>query len=391
MGYLNEAFNSYYYSSNEKQKNKIKEGFKEIVWGSLPYTKLKRFFKYKISYDNIKDEKDINILEKYKHIEYKILKSRYNINELQKEDLIKARINSNYGKYFDKEIYLKKEYYWALANYKNIYFKYLNGEIEDLEKEITKHNEVVDNLKKLSLQNKYDMEWDDYKGFINTCFDKIFENYRPLEVKIQEGKEFKNHVLDWDEDNYILGYVNKSLNGCLKDYKKKQNGFYDKFKWNHHLNKYIELEGVTQQYNVLQICIGKYYVNINELLKVTNQDMIKLTKKQKELIQQISSLFDKHNDKQLIFFNKYGIPYINELFVSKVINKPQRSLNMMILSIYNNINKDNEDNYCINCGKKITKKSNRQKYCDECWKEKEREIRVKINKKYYEKNKIKTV
>ena len=46
---------------------------------------------------------------------------------------------------------------------------------------------------------------------------------------------------------------------------------------------------------------------------------------------------------------------------------------------------------CEVCGKRIEVSSNRQKYCDKCWKEKERELRKEINKKYYKKRKFKTV
>lgn len=224
MGYLSQVFNTYYNSTDTKQKENLKRDFQEIIWSSLPYTKLNRFFKYEISYNNIKDEKALDIFEKYKYIEYKILKSRYDINKLEKEDLIKARINSNYGKYFDEEIYYKKEYYRALAEYRNIYFNYLKGETKDLQSKILENNNIVEDLKMESLKNKHDMKWNDYKLFINLCFDKIFDNYVPIDNKIKEGYFQPNHILDWDEDNYILGYVNKSLNGYLKNYIKEIKG-----------------------------------------------------------------------------------------------------------------------------------------------------------------------
>lgn len=46
---------------------------------------------------------------------------------------------------------------------------------------------------------------------------------------------------------------------------------------------------------------------------------------------------------------------------------------------------------CEVCGIRIEIKGNRQSYCGGCWKEKERDLRVSINKKYYEKNRFKTV
>lgn len=46
---------------------------------------------------------------------------------------------------------------------------------------------------------------------------------------------------------------------------------------------------------------------------------------------------------------------------------------------------------CESCGKRIQVKTNRSKYCDRCWEEREKEIRKEINKKYYLMRKIKTV
>lgn len=46
---------------------------------------------------------------------------------------------------------------------------------------------------------------------------------------------------------------------------------------------------------------------------------------------------------------------------------------------------------CEGCGKRIETSNNRTKYCNSCWDIKEKELRREINRKYYEKNKIKTV
>lgn len=218
MGYLTMAFNKYYYSSDNNEKVKIKDRFKKIVWSSLPYEKMTRYFKYNVSYHNISDEDVIKLLESNKYIEYKVLKSRYNLQSVDKVDLVKARINTNYGKYFDKDVYLKKEYYRALAEYKNIYFNYLGGNVTDLKKEIKNNKNKISKLKKESYENKYDMTWNNYKAFVNMCFDSIFNNYIPIQEKVKTGDFAPNNIMDWDEDNYILVYINKSMNGYLKNY-----------------------------------------------------------------------------------------------------------------------------------------------------------------------------
>lgn len=223
MGYLTTVFNTYYYSDDEKQKHNLKEGFKKIIWNSLPYKKLDRFFKYKVSYNNIKEEKVLELFEKYKFIEYKVLKSRYNLQEVEKEDLVKARINSLYAYYFDKEVYLRKDYYRALAQYKNTYFKYLNGEIDDIFSTIKELDNNIEKLKEESLNRKHDMDWEFYRGYIDMCFDRIFDNFIPIDEKIEQGVFYSNHILDWDEDNYIVGYISKSLSGYVKNYINEKN------------------------------------------------------------------------------------------------------------------------------------------------------------------------
>ena len=62
-----------------------------------------------------------------------------------------------------------------------------------------------------------------------------------------------------------------------------------------------------------------------------------------------------------------------------------------IISYYLSMIYPDEYIYCSICGIPIKQTSNRRKYCSSCWKERERELRVTINKRYYEKNKIKTV
>ena len=224
MGYLSKIFNDYHYSTNEKEKVEIKREFRERIWNSLPYIKMDRSFRYKVIDDIIENKDLIPVFYKYSILEYKILKSRYNINELEKEDLVKARINSNYGKYFDKEVYLHKEYYRHLAHLKNIYFRYIYGDYDfDVENEMERCYNKAEEYKKQSQDKKMKLEWNKYKGFIDACFDRIFNNYRPMEEKIENGEFTPNMILDWDEDNYVLCYINKYMDKELLRYKRELN------------------------------------------------------------------------------------------------------------------------------------------------------------------------
>lgn len=207
MGYLTKIFDKYY----ETQDYNIVKEFRNRLWNTLPYIKLERSYTYFIT-DDV-NETDKTLLEKYKCQKYKILKSRYSKEEMFPEDYIKAKINSNYARYFDKDVYLDKKYYYYLANYKNIYFKYINGDVKDLKKEINDNNKKVKEYKKLSIERKNKLSWKEYKGVVDRAIDNVFKNYVPLDIKIENEEFTPNGVLDWDDDNYIIGYVNKSING----------------------------------------------------------------------------------------------------------------------------------------------------------------------------------
>lgn len=220
MGYLKMVFDKYYETDDEELRSKLRKGFSTRLWNSLPYKKLNRSFRFKIVDSKMENEEVKKLFEPYKIMNYKILKSRYNLDMVQKEDLVRARINSNYGKYCDKEVYLGKDYYKHLAHIKNIYFNYVNGKYETIEEVEVAVNETYEKameLKEEALSRKIDMSWKEYQNFVDKCLERIFENYIPLEENPNIEWE-ENDYLDWDEDNAILVYINVSLNGYLKNY-----------------------------------------------------------------------------------------------------------------------------------------------------------------------------
>ena len=213
MGYLSVIFNKFH----EKRNIDILNEFRERLWSSLPYEKLDRRYAYRVSKD-ITNELVYSKLKEFSRIDYKILKSRYKRDELTSEEYIKARVNSNYGKYFDNEVYLGRQYYYQLANYKNIYFSYINGECEDVLDEIEKNTRAVKELKTKACSKKYDMTWEEYKELVNGIIAKIFDNYIPMDKRIEDGTWKPNNNYEWDEDNYIIKYFNKYLDGEIKSY-----------------------------------------------------------------------------------------------------------------------------------------------------------------------------
>lgn len=220
MGYLKMVFDRYYESDDIEEKKRLRKGFSTRLWDSLPYVKSDRSFRFDVVATAVPDEEMRKLFIPHQRIKYKVLKSRYNINTLDKEDLVRARINSNYGKYFDKEVYLGKEYYKHMAHIRNIYFNYVDGKYTSNEEVIQEVHDTYSKAMKYKEEaesRKIDLSWEEYQQFIEKCLDRIFENYIPIEEHPTIEWE-ENDYWDWDEDNAVLGYVNTSLNGYLKNY-----------------------------------------------------------------------------------------------------------------------------------------------------------------------------
>ncbi|BBK77777.1 hypothetical protein [Clostridium butyricum] len=223
-------FDRYYESNDVEEKKRLRKLFSKHLWESIPYEKGHRSFRFDVVDTLIEDEAVRELFKPYQRITYKILKSRHNINKLEKLDLVKARINSNYGVYCDRDIYLGKEYYKYLGHIRNIYFNYIDGKyklVEEVKNEVNDTYQKAMQLKEEAQLGKLNMSWDEYQQFIEKCLDRIFENYIPIaehpKIDWQENDHF-----EWDEDNGILSYVNSSLNGYLKNYIRDSNKLKEK-------------------------------------------------------------------------------------------------------------------------------------------------------------------
>ena len=53
MGYLSYVFNSYYSSDNDYEKEKLKNDFKQRLWESVPYKKIKKHFSFRVMKNHI--------------------------------------------------------------------------------------------------------------------------------------------------------------------------------------------------------------------------------------------------------------------------------------------------------------------------------------------------
>lgn len=230
MAGLGIYFDTYYESNNADEKKRLRKLFSKHLWKSIPYKKGYRSFRFDVVDTLIDNEEVAELFRKHQRIKYQVLKSRYDINKLSKLDLVRARINSNYGKYCDKDVYLDKDYYKHLAHIRNIYFNYIDGKyesVEDVKNEVNNTYNKAMQLKEVAESGKLKMSWDEYQELIEGWLDRIFENYIPVDENPNIDWE-DNMIWDWDEDNCILCYINSSLNGYLKNYIRDTNKLKEK-------------------------------------------------------------------------------------------------------------------------------------------------------------------
>lgn len=391
--YLNEILYKYQNSKTEKQKDKIFNKFIKQIWNSkCKYEIIIKKYGFRINDSLLNNKYLSNFFNKYNNLEYKVCKSQFSKRDLNSIDYIKIHINNTYSYLFDKEVYYDKEYYKLLYTPKQQYFNIIKNkinikdiDIKSLTDEIINNLIKSDRIKKKSVNKKIDLSWTEYQKLVNIYLRKCFDNYKSIEEYEDENDwETRIFVDCWNEDNYIISYFNKSLTGYFRDYIKEITNFKDKYKWKRSLNKYLKVKNVTNEYTPLQLCIGRYYKTKKELLNVSDDNILKLTKRQRKLIKQIEEIINKYDEKDIILFNDYGTPYISQAFITNYINDKYK-WNVITIAevIYERIN--SKDNFCINCGKKIIKKSNKTKYCSSCAKE----IKKKQNLEIWHKNKDK--
>lgn len=220
-----DIFNEYYYEDSESGKKNIKEEFIDFFWVTARDYKYKnRSYRYKVC-SNGRDDFD-DLFRKYEKMEYKrlnsrVYKNRYGMWEETFDPLsmVQLKVNSNYGFYIDKNVYLKKEYYRELSSIKNLYYQYKDNSYSgsNIVGDITQIEKRLQQYKNESIENKFHMSKKKYREFVNRCFDRIFEkfiSFEVLEESIESGNGTMNIKLENDElyDIYIYEENEKYIN-----------------------------------------------------------------------------------------------------------------------------------------------------------------------------------
>lgn len=215
MGILNDIIGMYKASDEKKKRDIIGKIIKHIWNSKCDYIKITKKIEFEID-DRIIDEELFDILCRYNDFKYKKMKSKYDSSSMTSFDYVKVHINNLYAYLFDSEVYNDKRYIYNLMRPRNIYFEYIKGMI-------TKE-QVIEKLKEFDKKNinntkKYEMSFENYKKLINYYIPIIINNLETYDEYLEKN-EWENRITkeDFNYDNLLITYINKSLTGYLRNY-----------------------------------------------------------------------------------------------------------------------------------------------------------------------------
>lgn len=218
--YLYEIIEDYKYSKTTEEKDKIFNSFCSSIWKS---DNKRRTYTKTISFDIRKDllHTDLGqVFNTWSQVEYRYYKS------MTKDEnwcsIIRQKINNIYTRYFDKDVILVKEYMDLIKTPKRLYYEWISGVDMDSSTVTDLIDDAIDNsekVKKKYQKQKLELPWSDFEKIIEDFLRKCFDN-----CKLIEEYEDKTSISRLDfltEDHFYVGYVNKCLDGSIRDYEKR--------------------------------------------------------------------------------------------------------------------------------------------------------------------------
>lgn len=226
--FLYEVFDDYRNASDEEKDVVFKE-FCILLWkiGGKPQ-KYRTSFKYVVN-DSMPDGEIKEVFKKYSEVTYVTYNS--STKKSSSWNLLRQKINNIFINMCDQDICTKRDYLNELSTAKRLYYRWIKNEmtlsVSELENQIQKShqnaNELFDKYKKQKIQ----ITWGEYKELITTFVRRCFDNYIPID-EYEKKDEFILDIDYWTEDNYVIKYLGKSLNGYMHNYEKEYFGSYHK-------------------------------------------------------------------------------------------------------------------------------------------------------------------
>jgi hypothetical protein len=219
--FLYNVFEDYLYSQFESEKNEIARAFFDTLW-SVPNDI--QIYDVPISYcllDRLNDE-ERSVFSPYNTITYTTHKSfSKNMNAWY---LLRQKINNIYVLRCDRRVCNHRDYISTLEIPKKLYYQYIEKNtslsLSEIKTEIDNSISKSERLLKQYINQKLKISWDEFKIIVERFLLKCISNYIPID---QNKKNNRIHVnVDcWPEDNYIIKYLSKSLDGYMKNFNKE--------------------------------------------------------------------------------------------------------------------------------------------------------------------------
>jgi hypothetical protein len=219
--FLYEILDDYKEVTEENDKDEILNSFMKLIWSSKNQRNVfQKEIKFKVSNDLLETDTG-KIFDNYSSIPYVSYKSMSKDTDFV--SLIRQKINNIYTNLCDKKVCMKKGYMDLIKKPKQMYFRWVSGEVYDIKSLQDILNDILTEaelVKENFSKQKMDIKWDEYKKLIVSFFKRMFENFIPLE-DYENKNELTLDIDMWNEDNFAVAYLCKGLDGYMKMYQKK--------------------------------------------------------------------------------------------------------------------------------------------------------------------------
>jgi len=222
--FLYEILEDYSTALIQPEKDEIFNSFCNYIWSCnnprRTYPKEIKFFVQ----DDLLNTEIGKIFNAWSVIEYK--GCRFKTSNKQYDFLIRQKINNIYTRMFDPTVILSKEYMDMLKKPKKLYFCWLHGEQVNPQELTEKLDNIYQEaiiLKEKYSKRKMSLDWDDYKLIINKYLKQCFQNCKLLD-NCDTWTTAKINTDAWNDDNFYVRYICKSLDGYIRNYQKEYAG-----------------------------------------------------------------------------------------------------------------------------------------------------------------------
>lgn len=225
--YLYEILDDYKDAVDEKEKQEIVNNFMKLIWSSGNKRRIfQKDLRFSVSKSLLKT--DIGqIFNTYSEIGYTSYRSM--TKDVDFVSLLRQKINNIYTNLCDGRVCLKKEYMDLIKLPKQMYYRWRSGEEYDVTTLPSQLEDIIiqaEMVKEKYAKQKMNISWNDYKKLVTGYFERMFNNYIPLE-DYEDKTKLTIDIETWNEDNFAIAYLCKGLDGYMRMYQKKYYGLYN--------------------------------------------------------------------------------------------------------------------------------------------------------------------